>query len=238
MIQLLIVDTKPKEREFIEKCAHRQVLRLTDDRCVYNVFDSYEKAQQFIEECDILDIAIVDITLPQGTELIAKLRSKYRDLLVMIVAGSEMDPQGYVVPELSANSLIVRPSSPEPAEKAVRQLFDWFHKNIYSESGTSSYSFKGKDGRMMIDYSNIVYFESREKRIVLSTDNDEYYFYDTIDNLAQTLPASFVRCHRSFIVNIERIKNIRFSDNCIFLDNGFIVPLSRSYKTELKGRVI
>jgi DNA-binding LytR/AlgR family response regulator len=107
--------------------------------------------------------------------------------------------------------------------------------NNYHNSD-STYSFKGKDGRMMIEYSKITHFESREKRILLCTDNEEYYFYDTIDNLANVLPQEFVRCHRSFIVNVERIKKIRISDNCIFLDNGFIIPLSRSYKNKFKGR--
>ena len=53
--------------------------------------------------------------------------------------------------------------------------------------------------------------------------------------LEQTLPDEFIRCHRAFIVRRSRISCIRLSQNCLTLDNGETLPLSRTYKPRLKG---
>ncbi len=236
MINLLIVDRSDKERTFLERSSHRQILRCIDDYCDYRVFSSFDEAERYVEQSDSIDIALIEIADKKGLELVGKIRNKYSAVLLLLIASSTIVPGEYVIPEVSPNSLILRPAQASAAEEIIKHCFDWFFKKIYNGNSDKSYCFKGKDGRMVIEYTNIAYFESREKRIVLSTDNDEYYFYDTIDNLAQTLPGSFVRCHRSFIVNAEKIRNLRLSDNCLFLDNGFIVPVSRSYKAELKER--
>ena len=59
-------------------------------------------------------------------------------------------------------------------------------------------------------------------------------FYDTLDNLEQKLDSDFVRCHRSFIIAKSRIKKVMLSKNLILLDNGYEIPLSRSYKSAIK----
>ena len=234
MIQLLIVDSQKDERELLEKYAHMQVFNYTDDRCVYNVFSDCIQAERFLEKTDSIDIAMIEIVNDASKHFAAKLRKEYKGILLVVIANNSSIAD-CVIPEIFMNSVLVRPSSDVIINKTLSKCFEWFCMNNY-HSSDSTYSFKGKDGRMMIEYSKITHFESREKRILLCTDNEEYYFYDTIDNLANVLPQEFVRCHRSFIVNVERIKKIRISDNCIFLDNGFIIPLSRSYKNKFKGR--
>ena len=236
MINLLIVDGNEGERSFLEKSAHRQILRLTDDDCSYNVFSDCDNAAKAIEKLDQLDIAIIDVTTSGGRNTAELVRKKYSSAMLLMIEERTAAPESYVVPELSPNVLLLRPADASRAEHTMRCCFDWFYNNIYQCSAANCFSFKSKDGRTVIDYSNISYFESREKRIILSTDNKEYYFYETIDNLAQTLPEMFLRCHRSFIVNVNKIRNVRLADNCIFLENGFIVPVSRSYKAELKGK--
>ena len=64
---------------------------------------------------------------------------------------------------------------------------------------------------------------------------EEYGFYLTMDRLAEELPEQFLRCHRSFIVNSRKIRKIMLSQNLIGLEDGFDIPLSRSYKAVLKG---
>ena len=59
--------------------------------------------------------------------------------------------------------------------------------------------------------------------------------FSTQDNLSEKLPEQFVRCHRGFIVNKHKIKKVALSQNLIFLTDGYDVPLSRSYKSVVKG---
>jgi DNA-binding LytR/AlgR family response regulator len=64
---------------------------------------------------------------------------------------------------------------------------------------------------------------------------EAYGFYGTIDKLVDNLPSNFIRCHRGFIVNKYKIEKVILSQNIIYLEDGFDVPLSRSYKSLFKG---
>ena len=97
-----------------------------------------------------------------------------------------------------------------------------------------NYVIDNREGRQLVPYSKILYFESRAKKIFVITESCEYSVYDTLDNLEKILPKNFVRCHRSFIVAVSEIKKIMFSQNTIVLENGILIPLSRSYKSAMK----
>ena len=64
---------------------------------------------------------------------------------------------------------------------------------------------------------------------------EEYEFYDTLENLMNHLPEYFVRCHRSYVCNFNRVKELRLTENNIILDDQSIVPLSRSYRNHVRS---
>ena len=70
------------------------------------------------------------------------------------------------------------------------------------------------------------------------TKKTEFSFYDTLDNLTQTLPEQFIRCHKSFIVNKRFITCLSVSRGEIELEDGIILPLSRSYKQLVKDATL
>ena len=74
-----------------------------------------------------------------------------------------------------------------------------------------------------------------DKKLFVRTKTEEYAFYDTIEALLARLPEQFRRCHRSYIVNTEKITRILNSENYIELTKEIGVPLSRSCKAAFKG---
>ncbi len=79
--------------------------------------------------------------------------------------------------------------------------------------------------------NEIVYIESLSDYIKVITKKGHIVSKEKISNLASRLPDIFLRIHRSFIINTERIKNIS-SDEVIVDD----VPLTigRSYRKTVK----
>ena len=69
-------------------------------------------------------------------------------------------------------------------------------------------------------------YEARRKSVSCS--------YETMEHLTERLPDYFVRCHRSFIVNRQRIRRVMLSKSLIELEQGIQLPLSRSYKPAFK----
>lgn len=84
-----------------------------------------------------------------------------------------------------------------------------------------------------IAYSDILYIESLSDYIkVHTTDKGEIVSKERISVLAEKLPGNFVRIHRSFVVNTDKLS--RFNANEVEL-NGVILNIGRSYKQKVNS---
>ena len=52
--------------------------------------------------------------------------------------------------------------------------------------------------------------------------------------MEKKLPESFLRCHRSYIVNMSKVTAVKVSQSLIEVQDDLQVPLSRSYKKMVK----
>jgi len=82
-----------------------------------------------------------------------------------------------------------------------------------------------------IPYDDIVYIESLSDYIKLITVKDQIVSKEKISNLALRLPDIFLRIHRSFIINTDRIKNI--SSDEVMVDD-MLLTIGRSYRKAVK----
>jgi len=82
-----------------------------------------------------------------------------------------------------------------------------------------------------IPYEEIVYIESLSDYIKVNTIKGEIISKEKISNLASRLPDIFLRIHRSFIINTNRIKNI--SSDEVTVDN-IQLTIGRSFRKQAK----
>ncbi len=82
-----------------------------------------------------------------------------------------------------------------------------------------------------IPYEDIVYIESLSDYIKVVTIKDQIMSKEKISNLASRLPEVFLRIHRSFIINTDRIKSI--SSDEVTVDN-INLTIGRSYRKAVK----
>jgi DNA-binding LytR/AlgR family response regulator len=172
------------------------------------------------------------VTRQGAIDCLKKWRGSYSEAQLLLIADAKMSPMEYLKPGILASSLLLRPWREEQAKEVLEE----FVLNCVQERGhkDKSYVIESRDGTLNIPYDRIYFFEAREKKIFVCTGKEEYSFYHTIDKLEEELPEQFIRCHRGFIVNSEKIRKIMLSQNIIYLSDGFDVPLSRSYKSVLK----
>jgi hypothetical protein len=88
-------------------------------------------------------------------------------------------------------------------------------------------------GTSVLRLEDIDYLEAARNYVAVYAGGREYIVRDTMKNLLGRLSAGpFQRTHRSFIVNIDKIREIRQVDagQRILLDSGAEVPLSRGYR--------
>ena len=97
-----------------------------------------------------------------------------------------------------------------------------------------------KDGTKvtLIPVGKLDYAEAQDDYVALATQGKKHLKQQTIAGLEACLnPADFVRIHRSYIVNLERVKEMRPHQNVEFflvLDSGHEIKLSRSYRDKVK----
>ena len=82
-----------------------------------------------------------------------------------------------------------------------------------------------------IPYNDIVYIESLSDYIKVSTINDEIISKEKISRICERLPDMFLRIHRSFVINTERIKERSYDE--VLVDNTRL-NIGRSYRKAVK----
>ncbi len=82
-----------------------------------------------------------------------------------------------------------------------------------------------------IPYDDIIYIESLSDYIKVVTINDEIRSKEKISKLSERLPDVFLRIHRSYIINTERIKE-RSLDQVVVDD--YRLNIGRSYRNVVK----
>ena len=81
------------------------------------------------------------------------------------------------------------------------------------------------------------YIETIQKegmKLVFSTDTRTYEVYNSFNKVAPMLPKQFVRCHKSYIVNLDKINNINFTTNTISFGNNDKCYIGPKYKNNFK----
>jgi hypothetical protein len=80
----------------------------------------------------------------------------------------------------------------------------------------------------LIALEELIYIESLSDHVKVITSNSEFITREKISKLSRQLPDSFIRIHRSFVVNLEKVKS--FTSTEIKIHNTTL-PISRTYKT-------
>ena len=235
MISLLTYDRSEKELQELRLLSKDLVALLSDEYWNMEHVQTLAFMKEYLKDKPLLDMLLYDVTQKEDLEYLHDVRKQYKETKLMLIVDMKTSPMEYLKPGISASSLLLRPWTKEQAREVLEEFFKVFLEQMGQDESDKVYVIEAKEGSQRIPYEQIYYFEARDKKIYVCTGKEEIGFYDTIDNLAEGLPEHFIRCHRGFIVNKNKIKKVALSQNMIFLTDGFDVPLSRSYKSVVKG---
>lgn len=233
MISMLFYSHDKRELIAFDKLGREVVSRVSDDDWDFLCYHDKKLVRDFLAKNPVIDLSCVDVADNGGVELAEALRRDNEEMYMILLADATVSPVVYIRPTIMAGSLLMRPLSRDSVKSVFFEAFRRYLRK-FEESTGESFLIDNRDGRQLIPYSKICFFESRDKKIYVNAGTKEYSFYDTLDNLQDKLPEGFLRCHRSFIVARSYIKKIMLSQNMIVLENDSIVPLSRSYKSIFK----
>ncbi|MGU8702659.1 LytR/AlgR family response regulator transcription factor [Clostridium perfringens] len=173
-------------------------------------------------------IVFCDIIMKEmnGIELLRKLGELDVFIQAILITGSEEYVfQGY---DVGALNYLMKPVSYEKLEK---ELFRAIKNLNFTSPSRYAININGKTN--FIDLSEVLFFEVNNKTITANLEKDSIDFNMKIATLEEELKSrNFLRCHRSYLVNISHIDSIL--QNKIILKNSVEIPVGRVYKKELK----
>ncbi|MFC4411733.1 LytTR family DNA-binding domain-containing protein [Chungangia koreensis] len=104
----------------------------------------------------------------------------------------------------------------------------------YTE-GQSVITMKTEDGWIPIPFNEVIYVEVKDRKTTVVSDRISGTHKNSLQEFEYLLPRdSFIRCHRSFIVNVHQIKEIHPDTHSTFvlsMIGGHQIPVSQSYSS-------
>ncbi len=229
MSTLLLFDHEPSEIE-IFRIVTDSIGGLRDG-VKFRVAHNIRELRETMHELSRISVCCVDFTF-SGEQAISLVKEWSPDSMIVIIADENVSPISYIRPSIMAAGLLLRPLTYSRVNEVLTSvLFAACAKERVSVYGNEMFTINTRDGVIRIPYSELLYFEARNKKIAACTGRIEAEFYSTLDSLNEKLPNFFLRCHKSFIINTLMVERVNFASNIIFLANGFSVPLSRSFRS-------
>lgn len=235
MIVMLISDGSKEERQYIVSYAKDLAGKWTEESWRMLQCATVSELEETVTQKVKTDIVCVDITMNGALELTKELRRLTPSSYIILIASPKISPTVYMRPAIGAESLLLKPLSTKQIQEVLSEALWTYIRRFYQPDEKKVFVIEYNGGRDLIDYEKIYFFEAREKRVYLNTDIEEYGFYDTLDQLEEKHSEGFIRCHRSFLINKNKIVKVFLSQNRIVLEGEFEIPLSRTYKPVIKA---
>lgn len=197
-------------------------LKESDLNAQMEVASSISEARRVLKEKQF-DLIFLDIHLQDGKsiEIINELPNNQRVIFVTSDATYAVNAFEY-----NAIDYMIKPVSKERFDKSMARIKEQDDAEGYIVI-RADYNFH------KIKASEILFVKANGDYITLTTINDSYTFHARLKNFIHKLPeGDFMQCHRSYIVNLRRIKQM---DKSTLVLEGNEIPVSSSYKKELNN---
>lgn len=226
MIKIAICDNN---KVFLDKL--EQMVRdvLAHQSYTLAAFTSAAGVLTFLET-NPTDILITDIRMPEqnGIETAKKAHTLQNGMQFIFVSNYVE----YIEDVFAVKPIfyLLKPIRPEKLKEAL------FMAVQAAEQSQRVLTIKIKKKTFRIPFREIQYLESKSRSVWIYTRQSADVFPVNLNTLEKQLPGNFVRCHKSFIVNMDYIESI--ANYQIHLYSGPSIPVAKSRYHDTKDNIL
>lgn len=220
----------------------------------YNVVGSADTGEKAIELALELkpDIALMDIMLKgdmTGIEAAEQIKSKIDIPIIFLTAYADestlakakiTEPHGYILKpfkEIDIHTSIEMAVHKHKKELELKIEADLLRTLTRAKEDAQYLFVKHQSTLLKIEASDVLYVEALKDYVIVKTLQEEYTIHSTMKDIEKKLPKrQFMRIHRSYIVNTDRIKAIA-AGGLVIEDGDKEIPIGGSYKEALGERI-
>ncbi|MGB8221838.1 MAG: LytTR family DNA-binding domain-containing protein [Polyangiales bacterium] len=189
------------------------------------------------------DVAFLDLRMPgpDGVALAETLIADHPALKVVIV--SAHDEGALRAFEARVADYLLKPVRLERLRQALERVRTTPVEAAITREHLERIAVRRKDAYVVLELSDIVYFEVKDELVWGVTEQDRYAIDKTLANLeGEVDPDAFFRSHRGFIVRYDRIRSIEptgAGTYQLLLDHPESpkIPLARERAKKLRERI-
>lgn len=226
MIRVVLFSDLPEEMRCIRRLLSSYSIQHSWAECMVKEVTDSTQLEHLQEQADIIVSAVSD---QNAVTFLKQRKAQYPPVSIYPIAGQDILPTVYVCPEIMPCGLFWRPVNSASAQPVVEQMMGRLHDQTVPRS-QEVFRISGKQKILDVPHGDILYFEAREKKLVLRMKDEELMFNGTLSRLEEELPSAFIRCHKSILVNRRHILSVDKTNGVLILDNHMELPISRSYR--------
>ena len=196
---------------------------------------SYSKLNAFfssVEEGKVYDAVLMDIDWRQdenGMDVAEKLNElSPRTKIIYVTGYNDRFSQQIFLHRANLSGYLVKPVDNQLLRANLKKVEE---EMACQKEDVLTLSSRGKPVTILC--RDIFYIESIGHTVRIHTATDTITAYERLDAVTKRLPVGFIRCHKSFVVNMRQIR--RFQTPDILLKNGAKIPVSRNRYAETKS---
>ncbi|HLK64827.1 MAG TPA: LytTR family transcriptional regulator DNA-binding domain-containing protein [Bryobacteraceae bacterium] len=230
MIRALIVDDEPLAREAIRD------LLLADRE--FQIAGECQDGAEAVRAIQALapDAVFLDVQMPvlDGFAVIDAVGVDRMPLTVFVTAYDQYAVKAF---EAQALDYILKPFDEERVARVLQRLKSRFRDLVRTPEPSDRIALKTAGRVVLAPRATVRWFGASGNQVKVYTTSETLVIRDTIKNLESRLDGDkFVRIHRSTIVNVDHVREIRpwyTGEYVVVMSDSRELTLSRGYRTNL-----
>ncbi len=198
------------------------------------------------------DVVLMDIMLKgekTGVEAAEEIRSKLDIPVIYLTAYADentlskakvTEPYGYIIKpfkEVDLHTTIEMALYKHGRESEVRKERDLLYQIMDSRDPGDRIFVKSKHGLVKLHADEVYFIEALKDYVVINTKETRYTVHSTMKDIEKKIPTDrFLRVHRSYIVNLDKIDRIE-QNHVILQEDKKTIPVGGAYKDSLQERI-
>lgn len=217
MLKIAICDDEEIIVHYVEKLIQESI---DENAKIYKYTDANKlKADNKKGKLKDIDILYIDIKINENNGIeIAKMMQKENQKLKIIymTAYSQYSEEIF---QTTPTYLLLKPLKKDKFKEALIKAM----QGEKAGDNVKTFSVKGKIFNIKIN--NIKYIES-DKRVAIIHEKDIVRkIYAKLNELEEILPKQFIRCHQSYIINLDKVRELNSHE--FVLNTGERIPISQ-----------
>lgn len=222
-LKCIIVDDDALSREILRKCI--------SDHKELKLAGSYHNALEakMALASKELDLVFLDVEMPEMTGF--ELLDSYKKIpQVIMVTGKKQ--YAYDAFRYDVTDFLSKPVNKERFNQAVDRVL-FYSENLAKTKDEHTIMIKSDGVLIKLRTEDIDYVEAMGDYIKVNAGKDMHVVHSTMKAFMSELPDSFMRVHKSYIVNLDKVLEM---DDTILIGDYFNLPVSRSYKNHVRSK--